>query len=434
MSIIKSIGITTVGTFIGQVFILVYTILFAKYFGTKNPAADAFTLSFAIITIFTNEIIGIINAVFIPVYTKYREKFGSKDANSVFNASMGVLFVITVVLMVIVIVLAPAIASISGSNFSLAKRTMTSNLLYLTAILVVLLPLTMLFANMLNTFNHFVVPAFGRAVTYLVVLLSMLFLLGSLNIYSIVVGLITGTIVFFIMEYFTLKKKTTFILDFRFNHPALKEMYILSVPLFFASAANQINIFVEKSVAGSLEAGTISSLNYAIQLTIFPVTLGVTSVMMVLFPKLSEQIGRDDFVKVKMLLYRGLKFVLLIFSVYAIFLMVFPSQFVKILLMRGEFTAESLAMTSDALSLYAPGVIGLSGIMVLAKIYHSFKDMKTLTKIGIASMAVNIFLIIMLVSRIGYAGIPISFSIVSTVHFIALFIILQNKIRKISKT
>lgn len=101
MKTIKSIGITTAGTLIGQVFILVYRMLFAKYFGTTGYA-DVFILAFSIILVISNEMIGIINAVFIPVYTKHREKEGMEKAGKIFNISTGNLLIFLIVITIII--------------------------------------------------------------------------------------------------------------------------------------------------------------------------------------------------------------------------------------------------------------------------------------------------------------------------------------------
>lgn len=428
MKTIKSIGITTAGTLIGQVFILVYRMLFAKYFGTTGYA-DVFILAFSIILVISNEMIGIINAVFIPVYTKHREKEGMEKAGKIFNISTGNLLIFLIVITIIIFLFSPLIVNLSGSNFPEEKKHLTVFIMRAFSVLLIMFPLTTLFANLLTTFRLFVVPAFNKAIVHSVVIIFMFFLLVKSGINSIIMGMLAGIMLFFIFEIFELKGKVKIKPEIKFN--ALKEMYVLAVPLLFASLANQANIFVEKSIAGSLQEGTISSLDYAVQLTIFPVTLGVTSIMTVLFPSMSEQINRNEFNKVKKLMYKGLFAVLSLFTLYTVFLLLFSEPFVRIIYERGLFTKASTLMTAKALSLYAPGVIGLSGIMVLSKIYHALKDMKTLTIVGIISIVLNIFLMLTLTAYKGYIGIPICFSIVSSLHFIVLFIILSHKISRI---
>ena len=425
------IGTTTIGTLFGQVLNFFQEVFFAANFGTTWKA-DAYVLALTIPTILANEFIGGINGVFIPVYMNYREKFGLVKAKEVFAASVKILIVITLAVMVLGVILSPFITGLIAEKFSNPAKELTVGLMMLLFILIILMPLTALFSNLLNAHNNFLVPAFGKAIIYAGMIISMSLLTKSISIYSVVLGIITGHLIFLFLQIVSVKKiyRDTSLLGCVpiFSHPAIREMGVLLLPLLFASVANQVNILVERSIAARFAEGSLASLNYAIKLTILPVNLFFSSVMTVLFPALSKYISAGNTKEVSSIIKKSLKYLFLILVPLAVILILFREQIVRIVFERGAFTSLSTKITSTALGFYAPGLIGLGGIIILSRVYFALKDTRMLTIIGISIICLNIFSIILLSSIFGFVGIPLAFSIVSNIHMVILYIFIKKRI------
>lgn len=440
------IGITTIGTLFGQALNFFQEVLFASYFGTTNKA-DSYILALTIPTIIANEIIGGINGVFIPVYISYKEKYGEFKAKEVFITSLKAISLLTFTIMILGIILSPFITGIITGKFSEIAKVLTGNLMIVLFALIVLMPLSTLFSNFLNANNNFLIPAFGKAAIYGAMIISMSLFAKSISIYSIVLGIIAGNIIFLLLQIISIKRffkmdcteyhtkldqgSISFIskkLFASFQHPAIKEMSILLFPLLFASISNQVNIIVERSIAARFVEGSLASLNYAIKLTIFPVNLIFTSLMTVLFPTLSKYITTGNSREISNTIKKSLKYLFFILIPFVIILILFREQIVRIVFERGAFTNLSTKSTATALGFYAPGIIGLAGIIILSRVYFAFKDTRMLTIIGISIIFFNIFSIILLSSIFGFVGIPLAFSIVSNIHMFILYIFVRKRI------
>lgn len=433
------IGVTTIGTLLGQIFNFFQEVFFASNFGTTWKA-DSYILALTIPTIIANELVGGISGVFIPVYANYREKYGVSQAKEVFFASVKVLIVITVIIMVLGIFLSTFITEILAAKFSDSAKGLTINLMNALFILIIFMPLTALFSNFLNAHNNFIIPVFGKIIIYASMIIFMIIFTKSISIYSVVFGIIVGNLMFLFLQIVSIKKiarglspkgtvpqKANFFTSFQ--HPAMKEMSILFLPLLFVSIANQVNILVERSIATRFAEGSLASLNYAIKLTIFPVNLFLTSVMTVLFPKLSKYTSVENKEEISSIVKKSLKYMFLILIPFTLFLILFRNEIVRIIFERGAFTYLSTKATATALGFYAPGLIGLGGIIILSKVYFAFKNTKTLAVIGISIIFLNIFSIVLFSKIFGFIGIPLAFSIVSNVHMVILYFFIRYKIK-----
>lgn len=420
----KAISFTMAATLVGQVLNFFTDILIANYFGTSWKA-DAYMLALLFPMIIYDLLIAGIGATFIPLYIS-RKKVG--DAQDFFRAVVNSTGIITSFIGATLFFLAPYLINLIASGFSEEAKGLTVILIRLLLFLVVTMPISAALSNLLNAHGQFAVPALGKASNFACIILSMIFFVKIMDIYSLVLGFFIGSLLFLMVQIYLVRVTgIEYSPSIQIKHPALKEMGILLLPLFLATLVNYVNIFVERSVAASFAEGSIAALNYAFKVINIPVNLLVISAMTVILPTLSGLAAEGDIKSLRDLTLKGLRFISFIMTPIILGIIIFRVPLIKLLFERGEFTQESTKVTVSALSFYAVGVLGLSAVTLLTRVFYALKNIKTLSKISVSMIMINIVLIIILSKTLGFVGIPLTFSITYTIHMVVMMILLDKK-------
>ena len=152
---IKTIGITIIFTFLGQLLGFIAEILIANNFGT-NWKADAYFLALVIPTILYDLFIAGINAIFIPTYI-VKQKDGKAD--SLFSAVTNIAVLILSFIAVVTFLLSPYLINLIARGFSSEARELTVIITRVLLILVITMPLATIMSCRLNAHNRFALPA-----------------------------------------------------------------------------------------------------------------------------------------------------------------------------------------------------------------------------------------------------------------------------------
>jgi putative peptidoglycan lipid II flippase len=420
----RAISFTMAATLAGQVLNFFTDILIANYFGT-SWRADAYLLALVLPVIVYDLFITGISATFVPLYIS-RKKFNDEEDffSTVINSTVLITFLISAILFFLV----PYLIDFIASGFSQEAKQLTVILTRLLLFLIIVMPISMVLTNLLNAHNQFAIPALGKAMNFASIVLTMTFLVKLMGIFSLVFGFLVGSLLFLSIQIYLVRRvKVKYSLLIHIKHPALKEMAILLLPLLLATLVNYVNIFVERSVAASFSEGSIAALNYAFKVINIPINLLVLAAMPVILPTLSGYAAENNIDSLKELTLKGLKFISFLITPIITGIIIFRVPLIRFLFERGEFTAESTAITASSLMFYAFGIFGLSAVTLLARVFYALKDIKTLSKIGVSMIVVNIVLIIFLSKTIGFEGIPLTFSITSNIHMLVMLGILGKR-------
>jgi len=422
--LVRAIGFTILATISGQALNFFTDILIANYFGT-TWMADSYLIALLLPMIIYDLFINGIGATFVPLYAN-RRKHG--DEKIFFSAVFNSVGLLTILISAILFVIAPYLVKLIAGGFSAEARDLTIALTRLLLFLVVSMPLSAVLSNLLNANNMFAIPALGKAVNFACIILTTAFLVKALGIYSLVLGYFIGGFVFFAIQiYLVSGTGIKYVPSVRLDHPALKEMGVLFLPLLLASLVNYVNIFVERSVAASFAEGSIAALNYAFKTVNIPVNMFVLAAMTVVLPTFSRQATEGDISSLRELTLRGLRFISFLIFPIILCLIIFRMPLIRLLFERGKFTAGSTAVTASALLFYVFGTFGLSVVTLLTRVFYALKDIKTLSRINIFIIIINIVLILLLSKTVGFTGIPLTFSITSSVQMLIMIVFLGKK-------
>ncbi len=192
----------------------------------------------------------------------------------------------------------------------------------------------------------------------------------------------------------------------------------LFLPSVFGNSTAQIASFIDTSLASFLAAGSVSYLFYANRVFQLPFAIIALAITTGLFPSISKAIKNrnDNLAFANLTKAFWLLSILLGMSVLGgIFL---SEPIVWLLFKRGEFTMQDTYNTAYVLQMYMVGLIpfGVAKLFSLY-LYAMHKHLKA-AKIAAISLIINIIFSVILMQKMGAAGLALAGSIGGVVQLI----------------
>jgi putative peptidoglycan lipid II flippase len=189
----------------------------------------------------------------------------------------------------------------------------------------------------------------------------------------------------------------------------------------------QLTFVVSTSLASGLATGSITAFNVAF--TILQIPIGVIGVPLgvVVFPSLSRDLARgatDEFLRLLTQSLRLLLFVMLPITALGI---VVRTPLVEVLFGYGLFSGSAIALTADTLLFFLLGLAAHAVIAVLARAFYAGRDTRTPVGAAILAVVVNVTMGILLVDRLGLAGLAIAIAFGAWAEALVLLEVLRQR-------
>lgn len=207
----------------------------------------------------------------------------------------------------------------------------------------------------LRAHNSFVRPALIYA-AYNVGILSCMFALHDrIGVLSAAIGLAVGSVLMVAVQLPQFLRLVSLRgLEFRISRKFLTASMVF-LPIAIYTLGRQAQVFVERIVGSTLDAGSISHMNYASKIGQIPLLL-VLSIATVAFPSLAR--AATTSAGVASHADRVLRQVVFMTLPAMTFLIMFAYPAVQFMFERGAFDASDTAATSGVLMLYSFGLLG----------------------------------------------------------------------------
>ncbi len=419
-------------TLMSRVLGFVRDILIALYFGT-GTSADAFFVAFRIPNLLRRLLgEGALSASFVPVLSRYLVDGDKEEVRRLVNSAFTLLLVVLSGVLLFGELFTPAIVKVVAPGFSSvpSKFTLTVGLTRVTFPYIFFIGLVVLAMGILNSLDHFAIPAFGPVLLNVSMILCLVLLHKAFNVpvYALAWGVFGGGVLQLLLHGWALKKKGYLPrLSSTLLHPGVKETLTLMLPAFLGLAITQINTFVDTVIASFLPPGSVSYLYYANRLFQFP--LGVFGIALgtAVLPTLSRQVARNQGEEVRKTLSFGLTFVWFVTVPAMAGLILFSRPMVQVLFQRGAFTQASSKATALALVCYALGLWSAAASKVAASVFYARKEMKTIVIFSSAALILNIVLNLILMIPLKHAGLALATSISSVFYLVSLVVMLHKR-------
>ena len=445
--LLKSTGVIGLATLSSRILGFIRDIIIANFFGT-TMFAEAFVISFRIPNLLRDLIgEGAANAAFVPVLTEYHTKHSREEF---WNLARNLLYILAVILFIISlcgIIFAPLIVKAIAPGFmnDAQKLDITINLTRMMFPFIFLIGLVAYGMGVLNSLNHFIVPALGPAllnisiISFTAYYMWFLKALPSVGVKILALAVLVGGALQVISMGAVLYRKGLRIPGPLTPHrpkgsifqPAIKKIWRLMVPRFFGSAVYQLSVIVD-NIFSTFEwivgAGAPAALWYSYRLFHLPLAIFGISLATVALPKMSKEVALNDISAFRETINFSMRSVFLVLIPASIGLATLGKPIITALFQRGEFTAYSTLITQDALFFYSFGLFACGGIKILVNSFFSLGDTKTPVKTASVAFFINLVLNYALMWRLKIGGLALATSIAATFNFLALYVLLVKKI------
>ena len=297
----KNTAVVSFFTMISRVFGYIRDAVIFIFISNANGALDAFFVAFRIPNFFRRIFgEGALSTAYVPVLSDYKSTNNSNDVKEFINASITYLSIILIVISIIGVIVTPVLIYLIAPGFvnsEFGQYELSYELLRITFPYMFFICLTAVASSILNSYEKFSIPALTPVILNISLIISVLFFspFFSEPVYALAWGLmIAGILQLLFVTHSLYKLKLYPKFCFNKNHPGIKKIKELMLPVIFGSSVTQINLIFDTIIASFLITGSISWLYMSDRFIELPLALFGISIATVLLPKLSENYNKYD--------------------------------------------------------------------------------------------------------------------------------------------
>ena len=410
----------------------------AKYFGV-TAAMSAFTIAFQVPNLvralFADSAL---QGAFVPVFSELLEKGQRKEA---WRVASSLFFLITLVLAAVTalfILFAEPIMSVLAPGFDddPALADLTVNLARLMFPIVLLLALSGLVVGMLNSFEHFAVPALAPVAWNLVIIAALVGLVPVMpegdEIYAYAIGILVGTVVQFLLPLPWLRGRggrLTFTIDWR-DERVLRVLKLM-LPVTIALGLINLSLLINSIFGTLVSPEAPAAIDKAFRIYQLPQGLFSIAVATILFPTMSRYAARGARDDLRRTMGTGVRQICLLLIPSAVLMAVLAEPIIRLVYQRGAFGPDATDLTSTALVWWSISLPFQGVSLLFSRTFFSLQQPWATTALAGLNLVVNAAIAAALYGPLGISGIVLGTVVGTTVMCVAQGWILRLELRGI---
>jgi putative peptidoglycan lipid II flippase len=391
---------------------LVREIVAAKYFGVTGPMS-AFTIAFQVPNLMRALFAdAALQAAFVPVFTELLEKGRRKEALNVAWSLFSLMVALLGALTLIFFFAAPWVMAVVTPGFhdNPELRHLTVQLSRIMFPVVMLLALSGLVVGMLNSLEHFSVPALTPVIWNLIIIGCLVFLTpvfhGGDRVYAYAIGVLAGTVVQFLLPLpWLFARGVPFALKFDWRNEqvwrVLKLMFPVTIALGMINFDALINSFFGTLVNNQVPA----AIDKAFRIYQLPQGLFSIAIATVVFPTLARLAARGDHDGLRRTMASGIRQILLTLIPSAVIMMVLAEPITRLIYQRGAFGPHATHLVAQGMFFWALSLPAQGASLLFSRTFFSLQRPWITTWLAFANMAVNALISLALYKPFGLAGV-----------------------------
>lgn len=405
-------------------------IVLAQTFGA-GQISDAYLTALNIPIVLFDGISAALGTTFIPIYFKIKSSKDQDEVNKFTSNILNIVIIISFLFILLGIIFAPYIVKIFAVGFKGEVFNLTVSYSKILIFSMIFIATNGLVSSYLVASGNVYISG-AITIPFNILVIVSIILAAKTNSYIMVYGTLIAYIAQLLFQIpLLIKKGYKHKITINLKDENIRNILILVVPVFLGSYINQINAVVNRTLASTLDSGSITALNYANKLNMFAVGVIAVSISTIMYPRLSKLSSENNSLLFKINLSKAINMIVIIMLPIMVIMTSFSTEIVKILFESGSFNSHDTYLTSTALYFYSIGILAYGLKELLAKSFYSLQDTKTPVKNATISVIINIILSIILVRIIGIGGLALSSSISAMVTAILLLVSLRKKVGKL---
>jgi putative peptidoglycan lipid II flippase len=327
-----------------------------------------------------------------------------------------------VVLSVLSIVFAPHLVRLFAPEFEPQTAALTVTMMRIMFIFSVATNISNFLGSIARVHEKFAITVLTNYPFTIITVIMIISFTDKLGIYALVLSHVLFILAQAIMFVLSVRKVFDFKAIFDFTNGDLKEVLVLSLPIYLSVGVHEINAIVDKILASGLPEGSISAMMYSYRLRGLPEGIIIGSIGTVMYPLMSKYAANKDFINLKAVATKAITLLCMTLLPVLAVSLYYAGDIINIVYVRGAFTPEIGNLTAYIFIFAMPLIIFSSTASMFSSAFYSMKDTKTPQIAAVIYVVFNITFNLLLVGPMGAAGLAFATTIASFIYLIVLFI------------
>jgi putative peptidoglycan lipid II flippase len=430
----RSTAIFSLATGLSRILGLVREIVASYYFGAAGRI-NAFTIAFQ----FPNLVRALVadaalSSAFVPVFSDLIEKGDRKRAWRVASSLFWLMLLGLTALTALFVLVAPWIVDVFHPKYP----SLTVGLSRVLFPIVALLGVSGIIVGILNSYDHFSVPALSPVVWNVAIIAGLAIGVpqahsSSTKLYIYAASILGAT---FIQVFLPLpwlrgldrgEERLRVVLDWR--DPLVRRTFKLMIPVTLGLGLINVNALIDTYFASSLINGNLAptAIQKAFLVYMLPQGMFSVAIATVLFPSLARLASRGDMDGFRTTVGRGLRQIAFTLIPAAAVSAVLAEPIIRILYQRGAWTPNQTPVVAACLAAFSAGLVFNGAMLMLNRAFFSLQSNWIPTAVALGNLFLNAVLDLVFY-RFGTWGIPLSTALVNIAGTAALLILLRRRI------
>lgn len=432
--ILKSSSGVALATLFSRVLGLFRVVLEAGILG-GGALASAWQLAFMVPNMFRRFLgEGALGTAMVPLVSHALEKDGRNETRrqlSVIFLALGVVLAVLIIIITGISILLRLWVTVDYGRHALELIPLLMPYAFFMCFVGVI-------SSVLNSVKVFFLPALGALLLNISIISCLLLvapalggdfhsILKALSYAVLIAGAVQLGLLLLLLRHhkmFPMKMES-----FHGGFKVVKELFRLTLPGLVGASALQFSLLTDRLIAAFIGPYAVPALTYSDRIIYLPISIFALSLGAVLLPNMSRAAARDDFEELFSHLRLALRCLLYLCVPIAVFTVLFREPLLRLLYMRGAFTADSLRETAWAMLFYGCGIPFFATTKILVPAFYARKDMTTPLKISIFCILINLVLSLSLMVWLRQGGIALATVIASLLNNSLLLWALHKKFK-----
>jgi putative peptidoglycan lipid II flippase len=417
----RNTAIFSVATGLSRIAGLVREIVASSYFGTRG-SFSAFTIAFQVPNLVRSLFAdAALSAAFVPVFTDLLEQDRRRDAFRLASTLFWIMLLALGAITALFILAAGVIMPLfTGTQFTAADTTLTVGLSKVLFPIVLLLGLNGLLVGVLQSYDHFSIPAISPLVWNVVILVLLVALKphfhGDNQLYAYAVGVLVATGVQLLMAVVALGR-----IDFRlqfhvdWHDPRIRQVFALMLPVSLGLGIINFDLLINSSLGTLVSQQAPRAIDAAFRIYMLPQGMFSVAVATVVFPTLSRMASRRDPAGMRRTVASGMRQIFLLLIPASAFMLVLSTPIVRLIYQHGSFGPHSTDEVSLALFWFSFSLPFAGVNLLLTRTFFAVQQPWIPTRLAAMNMVVDVIVSVALYKPFGIAGLVIGTAVASAV-------------------
>jgi putative peptidoglycan lipid II flippase len=428
-----------VATGLSRVLGLAREVVASYYFGTTGRI-NAFTVAFQVPNLIRSLVAdAALSSAFVPVFSDLLEKGERRRAWRVASSLFWLMLLGLTALTALFILVAPWVIGVFGNPGH--HRSLAVGLSRVLFPIVTLLGVSGIVVGVLNSYDHFSVPALSPVFWNLAIVAGLVIGVphassanGKLYVYAASVLVATFIQVLLPMPWLRGldrgEERLRVVIDWR--DPAVARVFKMMVPVTLGLGLINFNAAVDTFFATRYVNANVAPTAISKAFLVYMLPQGMFSVAIatVLFPTLSRLASRGDLRGVAETVSGGLRQIAFLLAPAAVVSAVLAEPIIRILYQRGHWLPNQTPVVAAALAAFSAGLVFNGAMLMLNRAFFSLQSNWIPTYVALGNLFLNALLDFAFY-RLGVWGLPLGTAVCNIVSTAVLFVLLRRRLGRL---